>query len=693
MKFIQLIVVFLIPCISFAQTNFNELVWADEFNTNGAPNPAFWSYDIGASGWGNNEVQNYTSANQNVRVENGSLIIDALKINDVWTSARIKSQGKKNFTYGRIIFRAKLPPGSGTWPALWLLGESVTSQGWPACGEIDVMEHVGKNPGVIMCALHTTSSSGNTQNVGSTTVGTFNTEFNLYEILWTADKIDFKVNGNTFYTYAPAVKNAATWPFNAHFFLIMNIAMGGNLGSDPQYETNGLKNGIDPALTQARMEVDYVRVYQQFTGLQISGSSILQKNQTNVSYSTNNVEGAVYEWSVPADAQILSGQGTNAITVNWGATEGDVNVKVTIGETVYEKSLPIVHPVKPQGSIFQLTTPPFGINWIDQDPVNSYAILEEESATRVNYNVSNPTVAVGIKGNFNRPLDMSDHPVLKACIRTYNKSKTLSMRIDLLDEHGNSTNKTPVFNLFPVIDDGEPYTYSFNYQTQNGWQSTSTTVNAQRITAANFYIDFGVFGKAGEDSIWIEKMWIEDISAPSTINRPSTLSGTITGNTATLTWKDNATNETGFEIHQAEHAAGPYTKITTLPANITQHNIGLGDDDLARYYYRVLSFNNNAVSDFSNAIKPDIITSSENDLVNLLHIYPNPSAGIFTVVHNTIDPIQLQIKSASGKLVNSIFLQPQQASTEVDLTNAPKGPYILEIISRTQTAHKKIFIY
>lgn len=239
-----------------------ELIWSDEFNGTGAPNSNNWTYDLGDHGWGNNEVQDYTRRQENVRVENGILIIEALKEDGQWTSARIKTQGLQNFTHVTVKARAKLPNGSGTWPAIWMLGSNFEEVGWPASGEIDIMEHVGKDPGLVHSALHTPSSHGNTVNTGEIEVPDFNEEFHVYEVNWTAKSISFKVDGEQFYSYEPAQKNDNTWPYNHPFFLIVNIAMGGNWGSDEQYESGGLENGIDPSLERARMEVDYIRVYK-----------------------------------------------------------------------------------------------------------------------------------------------------------------------------------------------------------------------------------------------------------------------------------------------------------------------------------------------------------------------------------------------------------------------------------------------
>jgi len=230
-----------------------KLVWSDEFNVDGAPDTTNWVYDIGhgSNGWGNNEVQYYTSNADNVLVKDGKLVIQAIKKDGKWTSARLKSQGKRNWTYGKIVFSARLPVGKGTWPALWMLGENITSLGWPACGEIDIMEHVGRNPGIVQCALHTRASHGDTENKQSLPVGSFNTEFHTYEANWTEEQIDFLIDGKLYYTYKPAVRDNDHWPYNTPFFIIMNVAIGGGFGGE-----------VDPAISEAKMEVDYVRVYE-----------------------------------------------------------------------------------------------------------------------------------------------------------------------------------------------------------------------------------------------------------------------------------------------------------------------------------------------------------------------------------------------------------------------------------------------
>ena len=235
---------------------YTNLVWQDEFDVDGAPDPANWNYDLGngSNGWGNSESQFYTDRTDNVNIANGILTITAKKESlsgFEYTSTRMKTQGLREFTYGRIDVRAKLPEGGGTWPAIWTLGSSIETIGWPACGEIDIMEHVGNNQGVVQSAIHNNSSFGATVNKGDISVADASSEFHVYSMNWSPDQISFLVDDVVYYTYNPSTKNADTWPFDADQFIILNVAMGGTFGG-----------AIDPAFVESTMEVDYVRYYQ-----------------------------------------------------------------------------------------------------------------------------------------------------------------------------------------------------------------------------------------------------------------------------------------------------------------------------------------------------------------------------------------------------------------------------------------------
>ncbi len=228
-----------------------KAIWADEFNVNGAPDATKWVYDIGTGswGWGNNEAQYYTNRAENIKVENGVLKIISKKENfsgSNYTSARIKTQGKFSFKYGKVEIKAKLPEGRGTWPALWMLGNNITTAGWPACGEIDIMEHVGNMPNKIHGTLHFPNFSGGNAVTKSINITNASSEFHIYTLDWRADTIQFYVDGILYHTFT----NTASLPFNQNFFLIINSAMGGNFGGT-----------IDPNFVSSTFEIDYIRVF------------------------------------------------------------------------------------------------------------------------------------------------------------------------------------------------------------------------------------------------------------------------------------------------------------------------------------------------------------------------------------------------------------------------------------------------
>lgn len=226
------------------------LIWSDEFDTPGAPDPARWGYDLGAGGWGNNEVQYYTNRLDNAMVSNGTLKITLQKENysgSAYTSARLLSKGKFSFKYGKVEARAKLPAGGGTWPAIWMLGDNINTVGWPACGEIDIMEHVGNQLNKIYGTVHYPGFSGGNAVGGTTMISNVTTEFHKYAAEWNGSTIKFSVDDVVFFTF----NNNSSLPFNQNFFLILNVAMGGNFGG-----------AVDPAFVSANMEIDYIRVYQ-----------------------------------------------------------------------------------------------------------------------------------------------------------------------------------------------------------------------------------------------------------------------------------------------------------------------------------------------------------------------------------------------------------------------------------------------
>lgn len=237
-----------------------EDFWSDEFNYNGMPESTKWNYDVGGDGWGNNELQYYTERDtMNAVVRNGLLHITArpaLKEKNNFTSARLVTRGKQHFKYGKIEVSAKLPVGRGTWPAIWMLGENIQTAGWPLCGEIDIMEHVGYMPDSVFGSVHTETYNHvkGTQKTKGIYMANPSTGFHKYGIEWSEEQIIFSIDDIAYLQFSNEHKTKKEWPFDQPFYLLLNVAVGGNWG--------GAK-GIDATVFPATMEVDYVRVYKK----------------------------------------------------------------------------------------------------------------------------------------------------------------------------------------------------------------------------------------------------------------------------------------------------------------------------------------------------------------------------------------------------------------------------------------------
>ncbi|WP_250432008.1 glycoside hydrolase family 16 protein [Pontibacter ruber] len=233
-------------------------VWADEFDNSGQPDQNKWGYDIGGTGWGNNELQYYTNSTSNANVADGTLKITARKENKEgkeYTSARLVSKNKGDFLYGRFEIKAKLPTGRGTWPAIWMLPTDWAYGGWPKSGEIDIMEHVGYDQNNVHITVHTEAfnHAKKTEKGKSKVIETASTAFHLYRVDWTPYAVRGYIDNLPVFEFINSGKGFEEWPFDKRFHLLMNIAVGGNWGG---------AQGVDPSVYPQTMEVDYVRVYK-----------------------------------------------------------------------------------------------------------------------------------------------------------------------------------------------------------------------------------------------------------------------------------------------------------------------------------------------------------------------------------------------------------------------------------------------
>jgi beta-glucanase (GH16 family) len=237
-----------------------RLVWSDEFNTPGLPDPARWQHDTfrNKEGWFNNERQYYSGPRlENARIQDGRLLIEARKESmssapdwggQRYTSTRLITRGKAAWTYGFFEIRAKLPCGRGTWPAIWMLG---TGGVWPDDGEIDIMEQVGSNASRVFGTVHTRAGSGGNSIGAATQVPDACTAFHDYQLHWTADELAIGIDGVVYYRYPNPRAGRATWPFDAPQYLLLNIAIGGTLGG-----------AVDDTIFPVTMEVEHVRIWQ-----------------------------------------------------------------------------------------------------------------------------------------------------------------------------------------------------------------------------------------------------------------------------------------------------------------------------------------------------------------------------------------------------------------------------------------------
>lgn len=315
------------------------IMWQDEFDGNELDLNK-WSYQIGDGcdqnlcGWGNNELQSYQQ--DNIVVSNGTLKITARKERirgSQYTSGRINSKGKADFTYGRFEASIKLPAGDGLWPAFWMLSTDEFYGTWPQSGEIDIMEYVASTPDEILGYIHYGELYPNNQSQGNTYKlpnDNFYNAFHEFAIEWEPGEIRWYMDGILYSTKTPEDIAPANWPFDKDFHFLLNVAVGGNLGGD-----------VVDSMLPATMEVDYVRVYDGFRAY-IDGETVVSNQETGVQFNLGNVPSSTtVNWTVPSGATIVSGQGSNTIQVDFGTESGIVTASFDNGCTSESLNLPV----------------------------------------------------------------------------------------------------------------------------------------------------------------------------------------------------------------------------------------------------------------------------------------------------------------------------------------------------------------
>jgi beta-glucanase (GH16 family) len=296
-----------------------SLIWADEFDGTEV-NTEKWTINVDDYGGGNNELQYYTDRPENIKVEDGKLIITAFKedyLTREYTSAKINSKYKGDWRYGRIEAGIKLPEGQGMWPAFWMMPTEQVYGGWPNSGEIDIMELVGHEPSTVYGTLHYGPPYEYTNGSYTLPSGKFSDGFHVFSIEWTPDSISWFVDGQLYSTKGP--EDVSQWlPFQEKFYLILNLAVGGNWPGPPDETT----------VFPQTMEIEYIRVYGSMSVQEITAMDKAYPLARAARYSFSDIPGATFNWTVPDGAGILSGQNTSQVTVAWGCDTGTISLEV-----------------------------------------------------------------------------------------------------------------------------------------------------------------------------------------------------------------------------------------------------------------------------------------------------------------------------------------------------------------------------
>ncbi len=470
-------------------TGCEELLWSDEFDVAGAPNPNRWRFETGGGGWGNNELQVYTTSRSNSYISDGTLKIHARKSETgTWTSARMVTSGKASWQYCRIEIRAKLPPGRGTWPALWMMPQQSTYGSWPKSGEIDIMEHVGYDMNNVHGTVHTEAynHSIGTEKQGSILLTNVDKQFHVYTIEWNEKEIRWFANDRHYYTFSNEYKTYREWPFSHPFFLIFNLAIGGSWGGS---------QGVDPALTEAVMEIDYVRVYRVKPAPPvISGPAFVTPGQEAV-YSIPTGYRATPRWIIPEGVSLVSGAGTQTIKVVWNDKPGTLTAELfnecdtVAGSPYLVKMLEI-----PSGEFWII---PFAdssgsTGWkAIPGANNNIALTLEEGDLAVTYNIQSAIQNPHLSFDFPITTDLTGHPEMVLQLMAAEGQMPVNLRIELSDAEGKTDPSDP-FILLNATADGQfhPYLKSFSMNPANGWKPGY-------MSRIRLFFNYGIQGKKG----------------------------------------------------------------------------------------------------------------------------------------------------------------------------------------------------
>jgi beta-glucanase (GH16 family) len=603
-----------------------NLVWEDEFNGT-TLDAAKWTPLTGGGGWGNNELQNYTARPENLGISNGTLKLIARSEvfgGNNYTSARIRSLQKGDWTYGKFEARMKLSVAQGMWPAFWMMPTDNTYGNWPNSGEIDIMELIGKFPSRMYGTLHTSSATAGVSTATSANYdlssGNFSDAFHNFAIEWSPNEIKWFMDGILYSTKKPADFSGFPWRFDKDFHIILNLAVGGNWPGAPNAST------IFPQTT----EVEYVRVYQKNSDLAVKGLAIVEPTATTT-YKVPTIAATTYNWSVPAGTTVISGQGSSEISVKWGSVSGDITCSITTpcGTTSATKTIEV--------------TPNLLKNWSFESNFQNWTTTVSTTAAATFSSPTDATAPNGTRIAYVNTTAVSpsfwhvqivqvgltvEAGVAYTCkFKAKSSATSKRMRASILNSTNYSTLGGQTFSL-----DGNWKEYSFTFTPTI---SVAAQVNLDfGYDIAAFYIDNIVFGKA--DFLPVDIIGFQLFSK---------------NNNAQLAWQvGNEVHLLRYDIERSMDGKA-FKKIGEVAAKNGQ-NYTYEDTETpseSTLYYRLKTVNSDFTEGYSKILS---YRSSPN--FEKIKVFPNPISDVLFV--ETVQKVRsIEAIDGSGRVFNIPF--------------------------------------
>ncbi len=640
-----------------------QLVWADEFNGSSL-DLTKWTPILGQSY--NGELQYYTDRTDNIKVLNGTLRIIAKAENyggKAYTSGRMQTQNLGDWLYGRMEARIKIPITQGSWPAFWMLPTDNIYGIWPKSGEIDIMETVGREPLKNFATIHT-STDGMVHSYTSAytlSSGTFADDFHVFSMEWEPNVTRFYVDGNLYATKTPATVAPYPWVFDKRFYFLLNLAIGGDWAGAPD----------GTSTFPQTMEVDYVRVYQKLNDLAITGRNLVEPNTPSVNYAVPTISGVTYQWSVSGGGNIVSGQGTAQIAVNWGLLSGTVSVLVNDGCL---PSATISTPV--QVSANRWSNPNFEqnfVNWETRPAYNAMATFsisttdfaEGTKAACVQVNTASPSTPWNIQlSRTNLDLVAGTSYTLRFKAKS-DAARTIPIAFIRSSDFGGVAYKT--INLTTAW---QPFSLVFTPSS-----SVNAMFNADLAGALGTYcFDEFVFGKT-------ELLPLELLNFTGNTVECSKIPNCFgKGGKNVLKWQTaNEINIAHFDIERSLDGK-VFEKIGRVPAKGLNASYDFVDIEMptTALYYRLKINELDGTFSFSKIIS---LTHNEVPRLKILSISPNPTNDFLDIEwHNPkAETIRFAVFNALGQLVFSEKAGDLSDKKRLNTEGWSSGVYFLKI--------------